>query len=86
MYKPERMCAVCRVRKNKSELIRVVRMPGGEFAVDDSGKAGGRGAYVCREGGCPETCRKKRALDRSFKTAVPEEIYEIIAGMRNENK
>lgn len=86
MYRPERMCAVCRTRKDKSELLRIARLPEGSFAVDTGDNLPGRGAYVCKDVKCIELCRKRRALDRSFKTAVPEEIYEIIAGMHSENK
>ena len=47
--KPQRKCAGCGELKDKKELIRVVRTPEGEFRIDTTGKAAGRGAYICRK-------------------------------------
>ena len=44
---PQRQCMGCRERKAKRELIRVVRGPEGTVSLDFSGKAPGRGAYLC---------------------------------------
>ena len=46
---PMRMCIACREMKTKSEMTRVVRNAEGEIALDLTGKAPGRGAYVCSE-------------------------------------
>ena len=39
---PMRQCTGCREMKAKRELIRVVRSPEGEIALDFKGKAAGR--------------------------------------------
>ena len=70
-----RMCVVCRERKHKAEFARVVRY-GGEFRIDESGNADGRGAYVCKTADCMDNMVKRRALNRTFKGNVPDEIYE----------
>lgn len=44
---PMRTCVVCRDKKPKQELLRVVRTPEGEVQVDVDGKLSGRGGYVC---------------------------------------
>ena len=44
---PPRQCMGCRERKEKRELIRVVRAPDGGVSLDFRGKAPGRGAYIC---------------------------------------
>ena len=44
---PERTCVACGVKKPKRELLRVACSPEGQVSVDGSGKAPGRGAYVC---------------------------------------
>ena len=49
---PMRMCVGCREMKEKRELIRIVRTPEGETALDPTGKKPGRGAYVCRNPEC----------------------------------
>jgi hypothetical protein len=51
---PQRTCVVCRQVKPKRELIRVVRAPDGKIVVDETGKASGRGAYLCRNRACWE--------------------------------
>jgi hypothetical protein len=60
--------------KDKRELIRVVKT-GSEFSLDFTGKKAGRGAYICPDAACLEQARKQKGLERSFKQAVPSEIY-----------
>ena len=68
------MCVVCRERREKKDLIKVVKTPDG-FIVDGDNKTFGRGAYVCKKEDCIKTAVKKRAFDRSFKQKLPEEVY-----------
>lgn len=72
--KPQRTCLGCRVAKNKNELIRVVRTPEGQIKIDLTGRANGRGAYLCRNPECLKKALKSKALSRSLKTEIPEEI------------
>ncbi len=83
--KPRRMCVVCRQMKEKPQLIRVVKNKDGIFKVDETGKLPGRGAYVCREGGCIDRLEKVRGLERAFKGTVPQEIKKEIADKNGEN-
>ena len=73
---PMRQCLGCRVMKPKAELIRVVRSPEGEIALDFKGKASGRGAYVCKDSACLKKAIKSKALERSLETKIPDEIYD----------
>jgi len=75
---PMRQCLGCREHKPKKELIRVVRSPEGEVALDFKGKLPGRGAYVCPQAACLAKARKSRALERAFDTALPPEVYEAL--------
>lgn len=81
MSEPMRMCAGCRIRAPKRELIRVVRTPTGEVVADAREKAPGRGAYICRNVDCFKKIRKSRALERMLEVAIPEETYEAIASL-----
>ena len=63
---PQRMCIVCREMKDKRDLIRVVRFKDGEVNIDLSGKANGRGAYLCKSEDCLNQARKKKSLERAF--------------------
>lgn len=71
-----RMCIVCRERSDKKELVRVVKNKDGEIFLDKTGKANGRGAYVCKSKECFDKLKKSRALNRAFKCEIPLEIYE----------
>ncbi len=73
---PLRKCAGCNAMKPKSELLRVVRTPEGQFFLDLKGKADGRGAYVCKEEACFKRLLKTKGLERSFKGRVPQELYK----------
>lgn len=64
--------------KEKRTLIRVVRTKEGTMFIDPTGKANGRGAYVCRTCAKDPIFRNKRKLDRSFKCAVDPQIYDLI--------
>jgi predicted RNA-binding protein YlxR (DUF448 family) len=72
---PERQCVVCKTMKPKAELVRVVKTPEGEIKLDETGKANGRGAYVCKTGDCAEKLQKSRRMEKTFSKRVPDEIY-----------
>ncbi len=72
-----RRCVVCRQVRHKSELLRVVKSAE-NFSLDLSGKAGGRGSYVCKTGECAAKLFKRRNFDKIFKVKLPSEIYEKI--------
>lgn len=62
--------------KPKKELIRVLRTEDGKFVLDISGKKNGRGAYICNSKECFGKAVKSKGLERSFKQAIPAEVYE----------
>ena len=70
----------CREMKDKNELIRVVKNNLGEIFVDLTGKANGRGAYVCKNKECFNKLKKSKGLSRAFKVPVDEEVYNKIEG------
>ena len=84
---PMRMCVGCREMKPKRELIRVVRSQDGNVTVDFTGKAAGRGAYVCRSVECLERAIKTRGLDRALEHKIEDTVFlqlkeELQAGDR----
>ena len=76
---PMRQCMGCRERKSKKELIRVVRSPEGTVSLDFSGKANGRGAYLCPDAACLKRAVKSRALERNLEVPIPQEVLERLA-------
>ena len=71
---PMRQCLGCRERRPKKELVRVVRGTDGVVFVDNSGKANGRGAYLCPDEECLKRAVRSHALDRALETSIPPEI------------
>lgn len=72
-HKPQRTCIACRETKDKRLLIRVVRTPEGKVVVDPTGKANGRGAYLCQQTNCWERSLQKNLLGRALKVTISEE-------------
>ena len=72
---PQRQCMGCRERKAKKEMIRVVRGTDGTVSLDFSGKAPGRGAYICPSLECLKKAIRSKALDRSLEVTIPQEVY-----------
>ncbi|HIV01704.1 MAG TPA: YlxR family protein [Candidatus Caccopulliclostridium gallistercoris] len=75
---PNRMCMVCRTRKPKGELIRIVKNKSGEISLDKTGKLDGRGAYICKDKACIDKLLKTKALNKSYHINVSQEVYENI--------
>lgn len=73
---PLRKCVGCGEMKPKKELIRVLRTEENEIVLDTTGKKNGRGAYICNSKDCFAKAVKSKGLERSFKQAIPAEVYE----------
>lgn len=71
-----RKCVGCQEMKAKKEMIRIVRTEEQEFLLDATGRKNGRGAYICPSSECLEKAIKNRGLERSFKQAIPKEVYD----------
>lgn len=72
---PLRMCLGCREMKPKNELIRIVNN-GGEIFIDATGKANGRGAYICRNVDCYKKAVKGKALNKQFKCEISNDFLQ----------
>lgn len=75
---PMRQCMGCNERKPKNELVRIVRSPDGEIALDFTGKKNGRGAYLCRSAECLRRAAKSHRIDRVLECTVPEAVYQAM--------
>ena len=82
---PQRQCMGCRERKAKRELIRVVRGTDGNVSLDFSGKAPGRGAYICPNSECLKKALRSKSLDRSLEVTIPQEVYDRLDKDRAQN-
>ena len=75
---PLRQCIGCGEVKSKKEMIRVIKTAEGEILLDATGRKNGRGAYLCPSMECFKKAVKGRGLERSFKMAIPREVYETL--------
>ena len=78
---PLRMCIACREMKNKKDLLRIVKNKEGKIFVDETGKANGRGAYICKDTACLEKLKKQKVLNKAFKMMIEDSVYEEIKGV-----
>lgn len=77
--KRQRTCINCGAQEDKRSLLRIVRTAAGEVRFDPTGRAAGRGAYVC-SAECFQGAMKAKRLPRALKTQVSAQDYETIAG------
>ena len=78
---PERTCIGCNEKKNKNELIRIVKNKENQISVDKTGKLEGRGAYICNNLNCLEKLIKTKRLEKIFDMKISDEIYEKLRGV-----
>lgn len=81
---PMRMCIGCNEMKPKRELIRVVKPKEGDISLDMTGKAAGRGAYICKSAECLRLAQKSHRLEKSFSCKVAPEVYEVMLHVLSE--
>ena len=72
---PQRTCIGCNVQKNKTDLIRIVINKEGKINIVKTGKANGRGEYICDNIDCLEKIIKSKRLEKNFETKISDEIY-----------
>lgn len=75
---PLRQCIGCQEMKSKKEMIRVIKTAEDEIMLDATGRKNGRGAYLCPSMECLRKAVKGKGLERSFKMAIPKEVYETL--------
>lgn len=71
---PMRMCVACRQMRPKKELVRIVRTPEGDVRLDTTGRANGRGAYLCASIECLNRAVKTRALERALEAKLDGDV------------
>lgn len=83
---PQRTCVGCKTQKNKNELIRIVMNKEGNIFIDKTGKANGRGAYICNDINCLEKAIKTKQIERNFEMSISSEIYNELRNEISDNK
>ncbi len=78
---PQRTCMGCNQKKDKKDLIRIVKNKENVINVDKTGKMQGRGAYICNDINCLEKAIKNKRLEKVLETKISQEIYENVRGV-----
>lgn len=78
---PQRTCMGCNDKKDKKDLIRIVKNKENQVSVDKTGKQPGRGAYLCDNIECLERVLKSKRLEKALDIKITEEIYENLRGV-----
>ena len=78
---PQRTCIGCNCKKDKKDLIRIVKDNENNISIDKTGKANGRGAYICDNIECFEKAIKNKKIEKSFKMQIDENVYENLRGV-----
>lgn len=75
---PIRQCIGCGEMKEKRTMLRIIKTPEEEIVLDKTGKKNGRGAYICNSYSCFLNAKKSKAIERSLKIAIPQQVYETL--------
>ncbi|OGO79166.1 MAG: nucleic acid-binding protein [Clostridiales bacterium GWB2_37_7] len=83
---PLRKCLGCNEMKPKKELIRIVRSPANDVSIDKTGKAAGRGCYICPNMDCLEKAIKAKRVQNALEVQVDAEVFEQLRGQLNKSE
>ena len=81
---PQRTCIGKKEKKDKKDLIRIVKDNQNNISIDKTGKANGRGAYICDNIQCLEKAIKSKRIEKSFKMEIDESIYSNLRDLISE--
>lgn len=69
---PQRTCVSCREAQDKRGLVRLVRADD-RVTIDETGRANGRGAYLCTDAACWRKALRAGTLARALKVGLAPE-------------
>ena len=78
---PQRTCMGCNQKKDKKDLVRIVKNKENQINIDKTGKLQGRGAYICNNIECLDKVIKSKRLEKALETKISSEIYESLRGV-----
>ena len=73
----------CNSKKDKKDLIRIVKNNKNEISIDKTGKQDGRGAYICNNVQCLEKAIKTKRLEKALGLKISDEIYSNLKNIIN---
>ena len=73
----------CNLKRDKKDLIRIVKNKENEIIIDKTGKQEGRGAYICNNIECFEKVIKSKRIEKVLETKISNEVYENLKKIIN---
>lgn len=73
---PIRTCIGCRGKFPKKDLLRFVQDAAGNLRTDPTGKAPGRGAYVCRSQACIHVAFKSQKINAHLRFNFSRQVVD----------
>jgi len=73
-----RTCVACGKSDAKNGLVRFVRSKDGAVFCDTSGRAPGRGAYLCADEACFAKAAKQGRLNRALRCQLSSEDHQSL--------
>ena len=73
----------CNSKKDKKDLIRIVKNNKNEVSIDKTGKQEGRGTYICNNEQCLEKAIKTKRLEKALGLKITEEVYSNLKNIIN---
>lgn len=80
-HRPQRTCVVCREKKDKRGLTRLV-IADAKLQIDESGKMNGRGAYLCGRPACWELAAARPLMDRALRVELSHDDRSYLRQMK----
>jgi hypothetical protein len=80
------MCAGCRTRRPKAELVRLVLDDNGAVCIDEKKTRPGRGVYICPCLECLKLTIKKKGFVKGFRGRLQQAVPERVLSFFQEEK
>ena len=77
------MCIGCNTKRDKKDLIRIVKNKNEEITIDLTGKMEGRGTYICKREECLKKAIKNKRMSRTFEIEISDSIYNNLRNFIN---
>ena len=78
--RPQRSCVVCRAKRDKQALTRLV-FSQERLKIDESGKLNGRGAYLCDRADCWNKAVALPAMSKALRRELSEDDRDYLRQM-----
>lgn len=73
----------CNSKKEKKDLVRIVKNKENQIIIDKTGKQEGRGAYICKDEKCLDKVVKSKRLEKVLEFKISENVYSELKNIIN---